>query len=60
MSVTDEWIQKRTKRENGEGKNAVEIFDILKDLLKESGVKVSENDWESYDNINKYIESQLR
>lgn len=60
VSVTDEWIRERTKRKNETGKSADEIFAILKYLLKESGVNIRKDDWQSYDRINECIAFQLR
>lgn len=60
VSVTDEWIRERTKRKNETGKSADEIFSILKYLLRESGVNVGKDDWQSYDGINESIVFQLR
>lgn len=60
VSVTDEWIQQRTKWENKAGKRAEEIFEILKFLMEEAGINVKREDWRSYDKINETIALELR
>ena len=41
------------------GKNARQIFDLIKYLVREAGVKAKEEDWNSYDVMNKKIEDYL-
>ncbi len=53
VSVTDEWFMEKT------GKNARQIFDLIKYLVREAGVKAKEEDWNSYDVMNKKIEDYL-
>lgn len=55
VSVTDEWILERTKQENKAGKNANEIFEILKYLMGAAGINTKKEDWQSYDRINERI-----
>lgn len=54
ISVTDEWIQRETK------KTVPEILAILKYLVRRSGIHVKEEDWNSYDRMNDQIEQYLR
>lgn len=49
VSVTDEWFKKRT------GKNAREIFEIIKYLIGKSGINVKNEAWQSYDKLNESI-----
>lgn len=49
VSVTDEWIKKET------GQSVSEIFDSIKYLIKKSGINAKEDDWKSYDRMNKKI-----
>lgn len=60
VSVTDEWIQARTKQDGRPGKNANEIFKILKYLMGEAGINVKKEYWQSYDRINEMIVQYLR
>lgn len=60
VSVTDEWIQERTKSGNESGKGVCEIFEILKYLMGEAGIKVRKEDWQSYERINEMILLNLR
>lgn len=61
VSVTDEWIQERTKCENNRtGWTAQQIFDILKYLLEESGIRTKKEFWQSYDRINEMIVQELQ
>lgn len=53
VSVTEQWILKRT------GKNIGEIVTLLKYLMGMAGVKVSEQDWNSYEQLNERIRSVL-
>lgn len=54
VSVTDEWFRART------GKNAREIFRILKYLIEKSGINAKKEDWYSYDRINEDIVQYLK
>ena len=47
------WFMEKT------GKNARQIFDLIKYLVREAGVKAKEEDWNSYDVMNKKIEDYL-
>ncbi|MCM1326301.1 MAG: hypothetical protein NC094_04340 [Bacteroidales bacterium] len=60
VSVTDEWILERTKDVNKAGKSAQEIFEILKYLMREAGIRVQKEDWQSYDKINERIIQWLK
>lgn len=60
VSVTDEWILERTKRENKAGKKAQEIFGMMKELMGEAGINVKKEFWQSYDTINDMIVRELR
>jgi len=60
VSVTNEWIQERTKRGSNAGKKADEIFEILKYLMEEAGINASKEHWQSYDKINETIVRELR
>lgn len=53
ISVTDEWFQKRA------GKNAKEIFGIIKYLIVKSGIRAKEEYWDSYHRMNKMIMDEL-
>lgn len=54
VSVTDEWFRNRT------GKNAKEIFNIIKYLIEKAGINVKKEDWKSYDRINEVIVQYLK
>ncbi|MCM1416703.1 MAG: CRISPR-associated protein Csm6 [bacterium] len=49
VSVTEEWFQDRT------GKNAREIFEMIKYLIGKAGINAKKEDWQSYDSINEKI-----
>lgn len=53
VSVTDDWIQKNS------GMTSKEIMDSLKKLAIKSGIKIKNEDWNSYDEMNKMIEERL-
>ena len=53
VSVTDEWFEKNT------GKTAKEIMKLVKELFIWSGIKVTKEDWDSYDKMNMLIEDKL-
>ena len=53
VSVTDEWFQQKT------GKSAHGIFTVIKYLIKEAGISVKKEYWESYDKLNEMIVSHL-
>lgn len=53
VSVTEEWFMKET------GKNATQIFELIKYLIKEAGIVVEKEDWQSYDKMNKAIIAYL-
>lgn len=54
VSVTDGWFQEKT------GKTAEEIFKLLKYLTTRARISANEEDWNSYDQMNKKIEAALR
>lgn len=54
ISVTDEWIKKRVML------NSEEILSKLKRLAIESGIKIRNEDWDSYDDMNKIIIEMLQ
>ncbi len=54
VSVTDEWFQNRI------GKNAKEIFELIKYLVGKAGINAKKDDWMSYDKINEQIILCLR
>lgn len=60
VSVTDEWIQARTRSGNKAGKKAWEIFEIIKYIMKEAGITAKKEDWQSYDRVNQRIIQELR
>lgn len=49
VSVTDEWFVEKT------GKNAREIFEIIKYLIGKAGINVKKEDWQSYDKMNEVM-----
>lgn len=53
ISVTDEWIRQET------GKTTQDILSLVKCLVVRSGIHVKEEDWKSYDAMNKKIEQYL-
>lgn len=53
VSVTDEWFKKNT------GKTAVEIMKLIKNLFESAGIKIDNNAWNSYDDMNRMIEEAL-
>ena len=53
VSVTEEWIQKKT------GKTVGEIFEIIKYLVGMAGIKANEEAWNSYDRMNALIIQKL-
>lgn len=53
ISVTDDWFRKNTK------KSAEEIMDLIKYLVKKSGIDSSKGAWSSYDQMNTAIISEL-
>lgn len=54
ISVTDEWIKQET------GKTVRGIMGIIKYLVIKSGIKVTDEDWKSYDSMNMKINQYLR
>ena len=54
VSVTEEWIKEKT------GFSSKQIFELIKFLIVKAGVKVSKEDWESYDKMNEIIVSKVR
>ncbi len=54
VSVTDEWIKNKT------GKNADEIFSIIKYLIGKCGFNIPGSAWNSYDNMNQKILEALQ
>ncbi len=53
VAVTDEWFLQKT------GKSAQGIFAVIKELIKEAGIPVKKEYWESYDRLNEGIASRL-
>lgn len=53
VSVSDEWFRKKT------GKSAREIFNIIKYLAGMAGIRAKEEDWRSYDAMNRLIQDLL-
>ena len=53
VSVTDEWFIRNT------GKSAKEIMKLIKELFVFSGIKITKEDWNSYDIMNSLIENTL-
>ena len=49
VSVTPEWIQQKS------GFSAEQIFDMIKYLVRESGIHATREAWNSYDVMNQYI-----
>ena len=54
VSVTEEWVKEKT------GFSPRQIFELIKFLIVKAGVKVSKEDWESYDKMNEIIVSKVR
>ena len=54
VSVTEEWIQKRT------GKTVKGILELVRTLVFYAGIKVENRAWESYDEMNQRIKNYLR
>ena len=54
VSVTEEWIQKRT------GKTVKGILELVRTLVFYAGIKVEHRAWESYDEMNQRIKNYLR
>ncbi len=54
VSVTEEWIQKRT------GKTVKGIFELVRQLVFYAGIKVENKAWDSYDQMNERIADCLR
>ncbi len=54
VSVTEEWIQKRT------GKTVKGILELVRTLVFYAGIKVENRAWESYDKMNQRIKDYLR
>lgn len=54
VSVTDEWIQRRT------GFTPDQIFSIIKYLTVKAGLKVKASYWESYERMNQMILAELK
>ena len=53
QSVTDDWIIHKS------GKSAKEIFNIIKYLMKQAGITNNDEDWNSYQDMNKLIIDKL-
>ena len=54
VSVTEEWIQKRT------GKTVKGILELVRTLVFYADIKVENRAWESYDKMNQRIKDYLR
>lgn len=54
VSVTPEWIQKKS------GFTAEQIFEMIKYLIRESGINATGIAWNSYDTMNQYIFNELK
>ena len=53
VSLNESEIKKRT------GISTVDIMKDIKELFKYSGIEIQDNDWKSYDHMNKTIISQI-
>lgn len=54
VSVTEEWIKEKT------GFSSRQIFEMIKFLIVKAGVKVSKDDWDSYDKMNEIIIHKIK
>ena len=53
VSLNESEIKKRT------GISTVDIMEDIKELFKYSGIEIQDNDWKSYNYMNKIIISQI-
>lgn len=53
VAVTDDWFVKKT------GKNAKQIFELIKYLVVKAGINVTKEAWDVYDKMNELIEEKL-